>query len=285
MTASTPAPDVIAIAARAHEPDRYFAALLAPADRQRDLVTLAAFAGEVGRIAATVSEPMIGAIRLQWWRDALARPDGEASGHPIADAVRDLIRRRQINPAWLHGYIDGQDVALAATPPADDAALAAYFDATEGALFRAAHAVATGPNRVPAAADLISAASQATGYARLLAEFGALIADGRTLVPSARLTAARVSLSELPRRPPWPLGLLAVIDEVGDAAERHLTVARQHLRALPRRDRVAFLPLAVVPLILAASLRQRRRGDLGIVEGQPLVRLSQLAWTFVTGRL
>ena len=61
--------DVIRLAARAYERDRYLAALLSPAARRDDLLVLAAFAGDVGRIASSVSEPMMGAIRLQWWRD------------------------------------------------------------------------------------------------------------------------------------------------------------------------------------------------------------------------
>jgi phytoene synthase len=285
MTAPEPPPDILALAARAHEPDRYFAALLAPADRQRDLVALAAFAGEVGRIAATVSEPMIGAIRLQWWRDALARPDGEASGHPIADAMRDCIRRHRIDPGWIASFIDGQDVGLSETPPADDAALSAYFDATDGALFRSALAITSGCDRITPAAAMIRAAGQAYGRARMLAEFGALIADGRTLLPQTRLAAAGLHHDELPRRPPWPLGLLPLLDDIGDEAEHNLEVARKQLKALPRRDSVALLPLTVVPSILGRSLEQRRRGELAIVEVQPLVRMSRLAWTFVTGRL
>ena len=76
MTEATPTPDpttvdVVTIAARAHERDRYLAALLGPRPIRRDLIALAAFAGEVGRIPAFVTEPMMGRIRLQWWRERL----------------------------------------------------------------------------------------------------------------------------------------------------------------------------------------------------------------------
>ena len=57
---------------RAADRDRYISALLAPADRRLDLMTLYAFDAELARIATTVSEPLLGEIRLQWWRDALA---------------------------------------------------------------------------------------------------------------------------------------------------------------------------------------------------------------------
>ena len=73
------------------EPDRYLAATLAARPVRPALAAIAAFASELARIPATVSEPTLGDIRLQWWRDTLAA--GRASqrrvlsGHPIADAL------------------------------------------------------------------------------------------------------------------------------------------------------------------------------------------------------
>ena len=86
--------DVVRTAARAFERDRYLAALLSPRGVREDLLALAAFAGELARIPAFVSEPMVGEIRLQWWRDAiragLKDGSGEGGGHPIS--IRRSIR-------------------------------------------------------------------------------------------------------------------------------------------------------------------------------------------------
>ena len=79
--------------ARDLAPDRYYAALLAPRDVRDDLVTLAAFAGEMVRIEHLAREPMIGEIRLQWWRDALAAERSERTGNPLADQLRETVRR------------------------------------------------------------------------------------------------------------------------------------------------------------------------------------------------
>jgi phytoene synthase len=43
--------------------------LFAPAPRRVLLFALYAFNAEVARIAETVREPMLGAIRLEWWRE------------------------------------------------------------------------------------------------------------------------------------------------------------------------------------------------------------------------
>ena len=69
----------VADIARAGEPDRYLAALLAPAPQREALLAMAAFATELARIPRrAVREPFMGEVRLQWWRDALS---GERPGN------------------------------------------------------------------------------------------------------------------------------------------------------------------------------------------------------------
>ena len=69
--------------ARAADPDRAIATLFAPAEARDDLFALIAFNAELARIADQVTEPGLGAIRLQWWREAIERAGaGETSGHP-----------------------------------------------------------------------------------------------------------------------------------------------------------------------------------------------------------
>jgi NADH dehydrogenase [ubiquinone] 1 alpha subcomplex assembly factor 6 len=53
------------------DPDRYLTALFAPDRRREGLFALYAFNLEVARAREAVREPMMGLIRLQWWRDAL----------------------------------------------------------------------------------------------------------------------------------------------------------------------------------------------------------------------
>ncbi len=53
------------------DPDRFRAAMAAPVVARRVLFPLYAFNVEVARAPWVASEPMIGEMRLQWWRDAL----------------------------------------------------------------------------------------------------------------------------------------------------------------------------------------------------------------------
>jgi hypothetical protein len=95
--------------ARRLEPDRYLAALLSPRRARQDLVALAAFFGEMAHIPRAVSDPIIGEIRLQWWRDALANVRaGAATGSPVADALGRAIVRHALPEELLLSVIDGR---------------------------------------------------------------------------------------------------------------------------------------------------------------------------------
>src|SRR5438067_13039670 len=71
---SGPAEDGSSLAAllRRHDRDRFQTALLAPAERREALLALYAFNYEIARLREAVTEPMLGQIRLRWWREVVA---------------------------------------------------------------------------------------------------------------------------------------------------------------------------------------------------------------------
>ena len=56
---------------RAADYERFLAIQLASAAKRPALYALTALNTELARIAETVSEPLLGHIRLAWWREAL----------------------------------------------------------------------------------------------------------------------------------------------------------------------------------------------------------------------
>lgn len=58
---------------RQHDPDRFFLTLLQPAAARPALWSLLAFHHEIAKTRAVVSEPTLGFMRLQWWREALEK--------------------------------------------------------------------------------------------------------------------------------------------------------------------------------------------------------------------
>jgi 15-cis-phytoene synthase len=248
--------DVVAIAARAFERDRYLAALLAPRALRADLIALAAFAGEVGRIPAFVTEPMMGRIRLQWWLERIQ--DRTSGGHPVAAALIGAISRHKLRPESLIGLIEAHEDSLEDRPFGDEAALLHYVDRIDGTLFDLAARI-TG---VAAPNELTRDCGRAYGLARVLLEMPATRAHGRLLLPC-------------PTPHTEDNELLACAKNVGSLSRRHLAAIRAPLRQMPRRYRTAFLPVALVEPYLDASEMVRPQ-SASVVEINPMLRVWRL---------
>ena len=77
----------IAAFARAHDPDRFLAALFAPLERREAIFTLIAFNHELARAREATSHPMAALIRLQWWRDAVEEALAGKQGTKAIDQI------------------------------------------------------------------------------------------------------------------------------------------------------------------------------------------------------
>ncbi|WP_262691685.1 phytoene/squalene synthase family protein [Kordiimonas aestuarii] len=118
--------------------ERYYTTLFAPAQKQADLWALFAFNQEVAKTRESVSEPMIGEIRLQWWREALEGiSHGMPREHPVVQGLRHITVYEEILPL-LETVIDGRGQDLEMEKTADINALIRYADSVGGALNEAA---------------------------------------------------------------------------------------------------------------------------------------------------
>lgn len=74
----------------------------------------------LGRIVAKTTEPMLGQMRLAWWRDMFAKPVSE---RPTGDAVLDAIGKHwEGDEEVLSALVDGWEHMLV-EPPLDEGAL------------------------------------------------------------------------------------------------------------------------------------------------------------------
>ena len=95
---------------RKTDADRLLLAELAPAGRRPALWALAAFNWEVARIPERVSEPMLGMIRRQWWRDAWVEiADGRPRRHPVAEALADAHAATPFDLAAIERLLDARE--------------------------------------------------------------------------------------------------------------------------------------------------------------------------------
>lgn len=172
---------------RRDDPDRWLACLFIPAEQRRHVHALCAFSLEIARIRELVSEPMLGEIRFQWWREALAgeRPL-EAAAHPVAAALLDTLAKFALPPDPFSGLIDARLFDLYDEPMPSLAMLEAYAKATASGLFRLTLEVVAAAlderldDRLSAAADHAGIAYAVTGLLRALPWH---LASGQIYVP------------------------------------------------------------------------------------------------------
>jgi phytoene synthase len=275
--------ETVAAAAKAGEPDRYLAALLAPPSTRDGLLALAAFSAELGRIAQLVTrEPMMGEIRLQWWRDALQPAEaGMRTGNPIADALREATTRHHLPISLLLGMVDAHGCDLEPEPFPTQAALDAYLVAAEGAQFGLAARV-LGETATPELEAASESAGRAYGLARMLLAVPQMLALGRLPLPGDRLEQAGMAglVGEVD-----PAKLAALMRDLHTAALHKLEAARQHVANLPRQMSAAFLPLALVRPYLRALDRPGRDSLREIAEVTPLQRIWAIGRAHWLGRM
>ena len=96
---------------RSHDFARYASTLFVPGPQRRALLALYAFNVEISRVRDTVSQPLPGEIRLQWWRDLLADAShGGVEGNPVAAELK--LRDRVEPPAGARVARDQQRFAF-----------------------------------------------------------------------------------------------------------------------------------------------------------------------------
>lgn len=126
--------------------DRFLTGLFAPPEKRQTLFTIYALEFELARIPELVSEPMLGEIRLQWWRELI---DAIASGygqnmHPLSAPLIQAIIGQHIPRAGFDRLIDGfsADFAVAMDRQADGQAGTPPFPALSASFDLAATALA-----------------------------------------------------------------------------------------------------------------------------------------------
>lgn len=101
------------------DPDRWLSSrFIADAATRADVVALYAFDHELARAPKVASNPLLGEIRLTWWREMLdeAFERRPVRHHPTAQALAGVIGRRGLARGPLEAMIDGRHRELDPTP-------------------------------------------------------------------------------------------------------------------------------------------------------------------------
>ena len=272
--------DVVRRIARDADPDRAIATLFAPAEPRADLFALFAFNAELARIADQVSKPGLGAIRLQWWREAIERAaSGEVTGNPVADTFGEVLARRSLSRERIAGLIDARSFDVGETVMPDARTLDAYLFDITGSLFALAADIAGagGEKR-----DLVvEMGARAYGLVRVMRSLPVLATKGRTYLAADALARHGTTPQAIFAGETSP-GLEALLAEMREDSRAALKDAQFHLfgegmkgTGLDEAGRAAFLPLCLVDPYLVALAKV---GDplRQVARISPLTRLWRL---------
>ena len=244
--------------------------LFAPAARREALFALYAFNYEIARVRETVTQPVLGQIRLQWWRENIAAAfEGGVTRHqPVVEALAATIRRLSLTREHFDRLIDAREGDLEDEPLENLIALENYTEATSSRL-------------VYLALEALGADTPAT------IEAGRHIGIAYAL--AGLLRSARFHTGS--GRRPIPTEFNKNLDTPGKVAElrqiasQHLEAARGLVGAISRQALPALLPAVIARQSLA---RLKRAGhnvyDAAIAAPDPL-QVWRLAAAMLSKRL
>lgn len=262
---------------REGDPDRFWAALFAPADKRPHLLALYAFNFEVARIRNSVREALLGEMRLQWWRDALqGEARGDVRGNPVAAALDDTIVKFRLPRQALVDLIDARvfDLYDDTMPTLND--LEGYCGETSSSLIRLGTMIlADGSD--PGAADAAGHAGVAYALTGLLRAFPWHARRGQVYVPQDILASHGVVREDIVSGRGGP-GLIAAQADLRSVARRHLAQTRVLQGSIPPNVRPAFQPLALVEPYLKRMERRDYEPFLTSVEVPQWRKLLALWW-------
>jgi NADH dehydrogenase [ubiquinone] 1 alpha subcomplex assembly factor 6 len=272
----------VAAIVRLHDRDRFQTAIFAPAVAREALFSLYAFNYEIARVRESVREPMLGQIRLQWWRDVI---DAAYAGtpprqHEVVEPLTAVIRERGLSRAHFERLIDSRERDLDSSPPATLADLEDYAEGSSAALIQLALEIlgAAAPESATAATEI----GIAYALAGLIRAMPVHARTGRLMMPEDITAEAGLDPKDYAGERPTP-ALRRVVETIARTAERHLAVARDLRGRLPKRALPALLPARIA----SAALKRLERAGFdpfsGAGDSDPL-QSWRLAFAAMTGR-
>jgi phytoene synthase len=239
---------------RRHDRDRFQTALFAPPRQREALFALYAFNYEIARVRETVTEPMLGQIRLQWWREVIAAaftgepPRQHEVAAPLTAAIRDLRLSRE----HFDRLIDSRERDLDPEAPANMAKLESYAEGTSGTLVLLALEV-FGEQQL-----MVREAGRALGigYALtgLLRAMPFHATAGRCYIPTDLAARSGLDIRDYQARR-TSAALRAAAAEIAAVAQQQLSSARANRGAIPRAAIVAMLPAVIADRFLGRLVR------------------------------
>lgn len=265
-----------------HDHDRFLTALFAPSDRREALFSLIAFNIEIAKTREVVSEALLGQIRLQWWRDAIAEIfDGSPRRHEVISPLVDAVGRFGLTRSHFDTLIDAREDDLTELAPPTLADLERYCDRTTTPLIRLQlETLGVAGGAAHHAAKNLGIAWALTGLIRAV-PFHAR--QRRVYLPTEMVEEVAVEMGDLFELRPHA-GLAKAVERLAACARTRLMEAKS---TAGRVEKAARPPLMLATLAQGyLTAIEKSNYDVfthGVQNASPL-RQGRLIWASLCGR-
>ena len=240
---------------RRHDKDRYLASLFAPEDKRPHLWALYAFNYEVARVRDSITQPMAGEVRLQWWSETLGSLGASGSAdHPVLSALSEAVAAESLPMPALTGLIEARRFDLYQDPMPTLTELEGYLGETSSMLIQLASIILAGGDAARAAAGA-GYAGVAYGLAGILRALPLQRARGQCFVPRDLLALEGLEPGDLLAGKPRE-ALVRVVGRLIGIAQERLAQARAERGRIPEAAMAAFLPASLTEAYLATLARR-----------------------------
>ena len=227
--------------------DHYLLTMFAPVAARDSLQTLYVFNAEVAKIRESVTETMIGRMKLQWWRDVLATifSGGKPpQGNPLVESLAALISTHKLSRQAFDDLLTARERDLDEEPPQDALDLERYAEGTAAPLnVLALEILGVTDDVTRNAARHVGIAWALTGILRAVLYHARV---NRFLLPNDLLSAQSLTAYDVSEKRNAEK-VARVIENVAHTARAHLEKART-FRGFDRRG---------LSVLLAGSLAEQ----------------------------
>ncbi|KAL2917313.1 hypothetical protein HK105_202977 [Polyrhizophydium stewartii] len=226
---------------RTHDYENYLATIFFPARARPAAWALKAFNVETALIRDAVSDANIGAMRIQWWRDAIERTfKGSPPNHPVLTELARALEASRLSQMWFKKILTARESNLRDSQYASLADLEAYAENTMSSLMLL-HLEALGITDSHAE-HAASHSGKAIGIATVIRGTPFNVSKRRFLLPAEIMAEHSVVTEEVYRSGPSEK-LADAVFAIATRANDQLLTARSFAKDVPAGAVPALLPL------------------------------------------
>ncbi len=262
----------------------YLSVRFSPLKNRAALTWLFGFFMDVEQISLKVNEPLLGEIRLQWWRDQLLKLlRSESVGHPVADGLSPYFKKSgdQLFKEMI-AIVDSFGFEIQKEPIKTKAELHSILDQRYGSFLRAGLILIDGQFN---GQDVVcSEAGKAIGLTILLAELNGYLHRDIMPLPQDVMSLHDLFHEDFLAKKPSSeekeddgasddvkrLAKTKVLDEILDGLMIGSWDIKAHMKKVPSEQKALLARWLLVPHLVTSALRDRENGEAGITSLNPL---------------